>query len=197
MRRTDLNDLLAFAAVARERSFSRAASWLGMSPSALSHAIRGLEDRQGVRLLARTTRSVAPTPAGEVLLESLQPALAQIEGGLTALAEWRSAPAGRLRLTAFAYAAEAVLQPKLPGFLLAHPDVEVEVSIDDGLVDVVRGGFDAGLRFGESVERDMISVRVGPDLRTVVVGTPDYFARNPPPQTPEDLARHDCVNYRL
>ncbi|KQR76867.1 LysR family transcriptional regulator [Rhizobium sp. Leaf341] len=197
MERHQLNDLLAFAAVARERSFTRAASRLGMSASALSHAMRGLEERLGVRLLARTTRSVAPTEAGARLLQSLNPAFADIEDGLSALAEWRDEPSGTVRITTFAYAAKRVLVPKLPGFLLAHPGVHVEVNIEDGLTDIVAAGFDAGIRFGETVEKDMIAVRLGPDLRTVVVGTPGYFERVPPPQTPYDLDRHACIGYRL
>ncbi|MBO9196497.1 LysR family transcriptional regulator [Rhizobium sp. 16-449-1b] len=197
MERGTLNDLLAFAAVARERSFTRAAAVLGMSPSALSHAMRALEERLGVRLLARTTRSVAPTEAGERLLQSLNPALSDIEGGLEALAEWRDNPSGTVRITTFAYAARMVLVPKLPAFLLAHPDINVEVIIQDGLTDIVAAGFDAGIRLGETVAKDMIAVRVGPELRTVVVGTPSYFARIPPPETPYDLERHACIGYRL
>ncbi|MBB3963671.1 LysR family transcriptional regulator [Rhizobium metallidurans] len=197
MERGTLNDLLAFAAVARERSFTRAAAVLGMSPSALSHAMRALEERLGVRLLARTTRSVAPTEAGERLLQSLNPALSDIEGGLEALAEWRDNPSGTVRITTFAYAARMVLVPKLPAFLLAHPDIRVEVIIEDGLTDIVTSGFDAGIRLGETVDKDMIAVRVGPELRTVVVGTPAYFARIPPPETPYDLERHACIGYRL
>ncbi|WP_018897348.1 LysR family transcriptional regulator [Rhizobium sp. 2MFCol3.1] len=197
MERGTLNDLLAFAAVARERSFTRAAAVLGMSPSALSHAMRGLEERLGVRLLARTTRSVAPTEAGERLLQSLNPALSDIEGGLEALAGWRDNPSGTVRITTFAYAARMVLVPKLPAFLLAHPDINVEVIIQDGLTDIVASGFDAGIRLGETVAKDMIAVRVGPELRTVVVGTPSYFARIPPPETPYDLERHACIGYRL
>jgi DNA-binding transcriptional LysR family regulator len=197
MERNELNDLLAFAAVARERSFTRAAAILAMSPSALSHAMRGLEERLGVRLLARTTRSVSPTEAGERLLQSLNPAFADIESGLNALAEWRDDPSGTVRITTFAYAAKMALVPKLPAFLLANPDVRVEVNIDDGLTDIVAAGFDAGIRLGETVEKDMIAVKIGPDLRTVVVGTPSYFERIAPPQTPYDLDRHACIGYRL
>jgi DNA-binding transcriptional LysR family regulator len=197
MERNQLNDLLAFAAVARERSFTRAAAILAMSPSALSHAMRGLEERLGVRLLARTTRSVSPTEAGERLLQSLSPAFADIESGLAALAEWRDNPSGTVRITTFAYAAKMVLLPELPAFLLGNPDVRVEVNIDDGLTDIVAAGFDAGIRLGETVEKDMIAVRLGPDLRTVVVGTPSYFERIAPPQTPYDLDRHGCIGYRL
>ncbi|RXR06583.1 LysR family transcriptional regulator [Pseudoxanthomonas composti] len=197
MERRELNDLLAFATVARERSFTRAAGTLGMSASALSHAMRGLEQRLGVRLLARTTRSVAPTDAGERLLQSLAPALAHIEEGLNALDHWRQSTTGSVRITTFAYAAQMVLEPRLPGFLRAHPDVTVEVSIDNGLTDLVAEGFDAGIRFGEHVDKDMIAVRVGPDLRTIVVGTPEYFSRHRPPQTPAELERHACIGYRL
>ncbi len=197
MGRNELNDLMAFAAVARERSFTRAAAMLGMSPSALSHAMRGLEERLGVRLLARTTRSVAPTEAGERLLQSLNPALADIENGLEALTEWRDNPSGTVRITTFAYAARMVLLPKLPAFLLANPDIRVEVNIEDGLTDIVAAGFDAGIRLGEAVAKDMIAVRVGPELRTVVVGTPSYFERFSPPLTPYDLERHACIGYRL
>lgn len=197
MERIELNDLLAFATVSRERSFTRAAAILGMSPSALSHAMRGLEERLGVRLLARTTRRVAPTEAGERLLQSLNPALSGIEEGLDAMADWRDNPSGTVRITTFAYAARMVLLPKLPAFLLAHPDVRVEVNIDDSLTDIVAAGFDAGIRLAESVARDMIAIRLGPDLRTVVVGTPAYFERYPPPLTPYDLDRHACIGYRL
>ncbi len=197
MRRGTLDDLAAFAAVARTRSFTRAAAELRLSPSALSHAMRGLEERLGVRLLARTTRSVAATPAGERLLRSLEPALAEVGRGLDALADWRGEPSGTLRLTTFSSAARGVLDPALPRFLLDHPSIAVEVVVDDRLTDIVAAGFDAGIRFGESVERDMVAVRVGPDMRTVVVGTPAYFERHPRPETPADLEGHNCVNYRL
>lgn len=197
MKRGELDDLAAFAAVARARSFTRAAAEIGLSPSALSHAMRGLEQRLGVRLLARTTRSVAPTAAGERLLLSLEPALQEVGRGLAALSDWRGAPAGALRLTTFGYAARTILAPRLPHFLLDHPDVSVEVIIDDRLVDLVAERFDAGIRLGETVERDMVAVPVGPQLRTVVVGTPSYFDRHPLPERPADLDRHICVNYRL
>ncbi len=197
MKRGELDDLAAFAAVARVRSFTRAAAELGLSPSALSHAMRGLEQRLGVRLLARTTRSVAPTAAGERLLQSLNPALGEVAKGLAALADWRGAPSGTLRLTTFSSAARMVLAPVLPRFLLDHPEVSLEVIVDDRFADLVADGFDAGIRFSESVERDMVAVRIGPDLRTVIVGTPAYFERYPVPSTPDDLAAHRCVNYRL
>ncbi|WP_062018121.1 LysR family transcriptional regulator [Aureimonas sp. AU4] len=197
MRRGDLDDLHLFAAVARERSFTRAAARLGLSPSALSHAMRGLEERLGVRLLQRTTRSVAPTAAGERLLARLAPALHEIDAGLAALAEARTEPSGTVRVTTFGYIAQTVLEPRLPRFLLDHPAVEVEIHVAQELTDIVAAGFDAGIRFGDTVERDMVAVRVGPDLRTVVVGTPDYFERFAPPETPADLARHRCLCHRL
>jgi DNA-binding transcriptional LysR family regulator len=197
MRRGDLDDLAAFATIARVRSFTRAAAELGLSPSALSHAMKSLEARVGVRLLARTTRSVAPTAAGEQLLRSLDPALAQVTQGLAALADWRDAPSGSLRINTFGYAARTILAPRLPKFLLDHPDVSVEVIVEDRLIDLVAGGFDAGIRLSEAVEQDMVAVPVGPDLRTVVVGTPEYFSRHPRPDTPADLVHHTCVNYRL
>jgi DNA-binding transcriptional LysR family regulator len=146
---------------------------------------------------ARTTRSVAPTEAGDRLLLSLTPALAEIENGLTGLADWRETPSGTIRLTTFSYAAETILAPGLPAFLLANPEVNVEVDANDALTDIVEAGFDAGIRFGEAVAKDMIAVKVGPDLRTVVVGTPEYFERFPKPETPDDLRRHVCINYRL
>jgi len=197
MKRGDLDDLAAFAAVARTRSFTRAAAAIGLSPSALSHAMRNLEERLGVRLLARTTRSVAPTAAGERLLRSLDPALAEVAEGLAALADWRGAPSGAIRLTTFQYAALTILAPRLPAFLLEHPDVSVEVIVDDRLVDLVADGFDAGIRLGETVDGDMVAVRVGPDLRAVVVATPGYFERFSRPETPRDVEAHVCVNYRL
>ncbi len=197
MRRGELDDLAAFASVARHRSFTRAAAELGLSPSALSHAMKALEARLAIRLLARTTRSVAPTAAGQQLLRSLDPALVQVSEGLASLADWRGVPSGTVRLTTFGYAARTILAPRLPRFLLDHPDVSVEVIVEDRLIDLVAGGFDAGIRLGETVERDMVTVPVGPDLRTVIVGTPAYFARYAPPETPADLDRHVCVNYRL
>ena len=197
MQRGELDQLAAFAAVARARSFTRAAAGLGLSPSALSHAMRSLEQRLGVPLLARTTRSVAPTAAGERLLRSLDPALAEVARGLAALGDWRGAPSGTIRLTTFAYASRTILAPALPQFLVDHPDISIEVIVDDALVDLVAGGFDAGIRLGETVERDMVAVPVGPDLRTVVVGTPGYFERRARPACPADLEDHVCVNYRL
>lgn len=197
MKRGELDDLAAFATVARTRSFTRAAAEIGLSSSALSHAMRSLEKRLGVHLLARTTRSVAPTAAGERLLSSLDPALAEVARGLAALADWRGAPSGTLRLATFGYAVRTILAPALPKFLLDNPGISVEVISDDRLIDLVAGGFDAGIRFGETVERDMVAVRVGPQLRTVVVGTSGYFEHHPIPKTPSDLPAHLCINYRL
>jgi DNA-binding transcriptional LysR family regulator len=197
MERGELNDLLAFAAVARERSFTRAAAVLGISPSALSHAMKSLEARLDVRLLARTTRSVSPTEAGERLLRSLNPAMAEIREGLDALAEWRGEPSGTLRITTFSYAAQQFLAPRLPSFMLAHPQVKVEVNVDDGLTDIVAAGFDAGIRLGDAVEKDMVAVRLGPQMRSAIVGTPGYFKHRAPPDAPFDLDRHDCIGYRL
>jgi DNA-binding transcriptional LysR family regulator len=197
MKRGELDDLVAFATIARTRSFTRAAAELGLSPSALSHTMRELESRLGVRLLARTTRSVAATPAGERLLNSLEPALKEVETGLAALNDWRGIPSGNIKLTTFRFAAQTVLASVLPKFLLDHPMVSVEVVIEGRLNDLVNDGYDAGIRFGEAVERDMVAVRIGPDMRTVVVGSPAYFERHPRPQTPADLDVHNCVNYRF
>jgi len=197
MDRTPLNDLAAFAAVARHRSFRRAAAELGVSPSALSHSLRGLEERLGVRLVNRTTRSVAPTQAGQRLLARLEPALQDIAGALEAINEDRARPAGTLRLTVSRMGASAVLVPALPRFHAAYPDVHLEICVDDGFADIVADGFDAGIRFGESLQNDMIAVPVSGPARMTVVGSPDYFARRPPPRTPDDLKDHTCIRFRL
>ncbi|MCP3138262.1 LysR family transcriptional regulator [Pyxidicoccus xibeiensis] len=197
MKRDELNDLAAFVAIAEERSFTRAASKLGMSPSALSHAMKALEGRLGVRLLARTTRSVATTAAGEQLLKTLRPAFEEISAGLTHLDRLRDKPAGTVRITTFKHAAATVIWPVLPGFMREYPDIRVEVSIDDRLTDIVESRFDAGIRFSEKVARDMVAVRVGPDVRFAVVGTPSYFAEHPVPKTPRALVEHRCINYRM
>lgn len=197
MKRGNLDDLAAFAAVAKTRSFTRAAAELGLSPSALSHAMRSLEERLGVVLLARTTRSVAPTPAGERLLQSLNPALEEVTNGLAALADWRGVPSAALRLTTLHYAARTILAAQLPAFLADHPEISVEVIADDRPVDIVANGFDAGIRLGASVEQDMVAVRLEPDLRGAVVATPEYLERNGQPEKPQDLETHQCVNYRL
>ena len=197
MKRNDLNDLASFGAVADARSFTGAAAKLGMSPSALSHAIRGLEERLGLRLLARTTRSVAPTEAGERLLRTLRPALAEIDAELSALNGLRDKPAGTVRLTTPRHAASTVLWPALPAFLRAYPDIKVEMTVDEGLSDIVAERYDAGVRFGENVAKDMVAVRIGPPIRSVLVAAPAYFAAHPAPESPQDLARHRCINYRL
>jgi DNA-binding transcriptional LysR family regulator len=197
MRREELADLNAFAAVAEERSFTRAAAKLGTSQSALSFTIRRLEERLGVRLLSRTTRSVAPTEAGERLLRTLGPALDKIGAELAALSELREKPAGTIRITAGEHAAEAVLWPAFARLLPYYPDIKIELVVDYGLTDIVAERYDAGIRLGEQVARDMIAVRIGPDFRWAVVGAPSYFARRPRPKRPQDLTAHDCVNLRL
>ncbi|MGF6774139.1 DNA-binding transcriptional LysR family regulator [Paraburkholderia sp. GAS199] len=196
MKRGQLDDLLAFATIARVRSFRRAAAELNVSPSALSHTMRSLETRLGVRLLARTTRSVAPTPAGERLLESVESALEQVESGLGAMGQWRGDPAGAIRITTAHYAAHHILAPALPAFLRENPRITVEICVEGRLADLVRDGFDAGIRWGEIVEQDMVAVRIGPNTRLIMVGAPDYFERHPRPQSPADLERHNCINYR-
>lgn len=197
MLRDNINDLLAFAAVARERSFTKAAAQLGVSQSALSHAMRALEARLGIRLLTRTTRSVAPTEAGERLLAAINPHFDELETELAALSDIRDKPAGTIRITAAEHAAECVLWPKLEKFLPAYPDIKVEISIDYGLIDIVAERYDAGVRLGEQVARDMIAVRIGPDMRMAVVGTPNYFEQHPRPLVPQDLTEHRCINLRL
>jgi DNA-binding transcriptional LysR family regulator len=196
MNRGDLADLSAFAAVAEERSFTRAAAKLGTSQSALSHAIRRLETRLGLRLLTRTTRQVAPTQAGERLLKTLVPAFDRIERELGSLSDLNEKPAGTIRITTSEHAASTILWPALQKLLPDYPDIHVELSIDSGLVDIVAERFDAGVRLGESIAKDMIAVRIGPDLRMAVVGAPSYFSRHPKPKTPQDLADHHCINLR-
>ena len=197
MPREGLNDLIAFLAVARERSFTRAAAKLGVSQSALSHTIRGLEARLGLRLLTRTTRSVAPTEAGERLLRTVGPRLDEIEAELATLSELREKPAGTIRITAHEHAANAVLWPALERFLPDYPDIKVEIVIDYGLTDIVAERYDAGVRSGEQVAKDMVAVRIGPDMRMAVVGAPSYFARRSRPRAPQDLTAHTCINLRL
>lgn len=197
MRREELVDLNAFLTVAEEQSFTRAAAKLGTSQSSLSHTIRRLESRLGVRLLTRTTRSVAPTEAGERLLGTLRPALDSIGAELTSLGELREKPAGTIRVTTSGHAANTVLWPALEKLLPDYPDIHVELSIDSGLTDIVTERFDAGVRLGEALAKDMIAVRIGPDLRMAVVGSPAYFKRRPIPHTPQDLAEHQCINLRF
>jgi DNA-binding transcriptional LysR family regulator len=197
MHRANLNDLLAFLAVGQERSFTKAAAKLGVSQSALSHTIRGLEERLGLRLLTRTTRSVAPTEAGERLLRTVGPRFEEIDTELDALSELREKPAGTIRITATDYAADTILWPKLTKFLRQYPDIKVEIIIDYGLTDIVAQRFDAGVRSGEQVAKDMIAVRIGSDLRMAVVGAPTYFAARSKPTRPQELLGHNCINLRL
>jgi DNA-binding transcriptional LysR family regulator len=197
MYRGNLNDFLAFLAVGQERSFTKAAAQLGVSQSALSHTIRGLEERLGLRLLTRTTRSVAPTEAGERLLVVLAPRFEEIDAEIAALSELREKPAGTIRITATDYAIETILWPKLTKFLRQYPDVQVEFLTDYGLTDIVAERFDAGVRIGEQVAKDMIAVRIGPDIRIAVVCAPSYFETRPEPQTPQELVGHNCINLRL
>jgi DNA-binding transcriptional LysR family regulator len=197
MQRGNLDDLLAFVAVARERSFTNAAAKLGVSQSALSHTIRELEERLGVRLLTRTTRSVSPTQAGERLLQTAGPRLEEIEAELAAVSELRERPAGTIRITATDYAADTILWPKLAKFLREYPDIKVEITIDYGLTDIVAQRFDAGVRAGEQVAKDMIAVRIGPEMRMAVVGAPSYFRKRSEPKKPQDLIGHNCINLRL
>lgn len=197
MLKDNFNDLLSFMVVARERSFTRAAAQLGVSQSALSHAMRNLEARLDVRLLTRTTRSVAPTEAGERLLMRLSPHLLEIEQELTALRDTRDTPAGNIRITAGEHAMTSVLWPVLKPFMAQYPDINVEVTVDNGLTDIVDGRFDAGVRLGEQVAKDMIAVRIAPDMRMAVVGSAAYLARFGVPETPEQLDAHRCINMRL
>jgi DNA-binding transcriptional LysR family regulator len=197
MPRTDLNDLLAFLAVAREQSFTRAAARLGVSQSALSQTVRSLEARLGLRLLARTTRRVAPTEAGERLLRTLGPRFEEIDAELQAVREFREKPAGTIRITATEYATEAILLPKLAKLLREYPDIKVEIAIDYGLADIVAQRYDAGVRSGEQVAKGMIAVRIGPDMRMAVVGAPSHFKSRPEPNKPQDLIAHNCINLRL
>jgi|SRR5215467_12425733 len=197
MRRENINDLLAFLAVARERSFTKAAAKLGVSQSALSHTIRGLETRLGLRLLTRTTRSVSPTEAGERLLQTVGHRFEEIAAELEALSALRDKPAGTIRITASEHAANAVLWPALVKFLPRYPDIKVEIGVEHGLIDIVAQRYDAGVRSGEQVAKDMIAVRIGPDMRMAVVGAASYFAKRSPPKQPGDLTDHDCINLRL
>ena len=195
--RADLGDLAAFAVVAEERSFTRAAARLGVSQSALSHSMRGLEKRLGLQLLARTTRSVSPTAAGSALLEELGPALERIEGALAEARKLRERPAGRIRLVVPGTAARLVLLPKLVSFARKYPEIELEVTSSNDPVDLVAGGYDAGIQIGEFIQRDMIAVRVSKDLRLALVGSPEYFRERAIPRTPRDLKDHACIGFRF
>jgi len=196
MIRDELSVLSAFLAVAEERSFTRAAKRLGVSPSAVSHAMRGLEERFGVRLLARTTRSVAPTDAGAQLIARLHPALGDIRGALDLISGQRDRPAGRVRLVISPIAASTVLAPKLGQFAREYPDVLLDVTTDESRVDLVAAHFDAGIHLGEFIERDLVTVRVSRDLRPAIVGSPRYFELYPKPASPRDLPSHRCINFR-
>jgi DNA-binding transcriptional LysR family regulator len=197
MPRDTINDLQAFVAVAREQSFTKAATKLGVSQSALSHTVRGLEAQLGLRLLTRTTRSVAPTAAGERLLTTMGPLLDEIETGMATLSEFREKPAGTIRITTGEHAAHTVLWPALERLLLDYPDIKVELDINNGMTDIVAGRYDAGVRLGEQVAKDMVAVRIGPDARMAVVGAPSYFTNRPRLETPQDLTAHDCINLRM
>lgn len=197
MARENLNDLVAFVAVARERSFTRAAAQLGVSQSALSHTIRALEERIGIRLLTRTTRSVVPTQAGDRLLATVADHLDGIETGLAELGELRDKPAGHFRITSTEHAAETILWPAMEKIAIAYPDITLEIVIDAGLSNIVNDRYDAGVRIGEAIEKDMIAVRIGPDLEMAVVGTPAYLEAHGIPRSPQDVVNHNCINLRL
>jgi DNA-binding transcriptional LysR family regulator len=197
MQKRDLADLQSFLVVAREKSFTKAAAKLGVSQSALSHTLRELEERLEIRLLTRTTRSVAPTEAGERLLRTLGPRLEEIEAELSSLSALRGKPAGTIRITAGEHAANTVLWPKLSKLLPHYPDIKLELIVDYGLRDIVADRYNAGVRSGEQIAKDMIAVRIGPDLRMAVVGAPSYFAKRPRPKRPQELTDHSCINLRL
>lgn len=197
MPRDNIGDVIAFLAVASERSFTRAAAKLGVSQSALSHTIRGLEERMGVRLLTRTTRSVSPTDAGERLLHTVAPRLEEIEAELAAVSELGERPAGTIRITATDYAVDTVLWPKLAKILPQYPDLKVEIHSDYGLTDIVAQRYDIGVRWGDQVAKDMIAVRIAPDMRMVIAGAPSYLAKRQPLREPQDLLRHNCINLRM
>lgn len=197
MSRIDLNDLNAFLAVAREKSFTRAAAQLGVSQSALSQTMRGLEERLGLRLLARTTRSVAPTEAGDRLMRAIGPHLESVADALAAISRLRDTPAGAVRITASEHAANSVLYPAIVRLARDYPDISIELCVDTAFADIVAQRFDAGVRIGEHIEKDMIAVRIGPDMRMAIVGAPAYFERFPRPETPRDLTRQRCIAIRL
>ncbi len=197
MKRDELGDLVAFLAVAEERSFTRAAARLGTSQSALSHTVRRLEERLNVRLLTRTTRNVTPTEAGERLADTLRPGFDEIQAGLEAITTLSDQPSGTVRITTSRYAGETLVYPVAARLMREHPRLNVEISVDHRLTDIVANRFDAGVRLGEQVEKDMIAVRIGPDIRMAVVGSPAYFEHHPIPRTPRDLTDHLCINLRM
>jgi len=197
MPRENLNDILVFIAVAREKSFTRAAAKLGVSQSALSHTIRDLEARLGVRLLTRTTRSVSTTDAGEELFQAVAPRIDEIDASVAALSDFRDKPAGVVRITATDHPIETVIWPKLRQLLPSYPDIKVEVTVDYGLSNIVEERYDIGVRFGDQVAKDMIAVRISPDIPMTIVGAPSYFTNKNAPKTPEDLLNHDCITLRM
>ncbi|MAC79028.1 MAG: LysR family transcriptional regulator [Rhodobacteraceae bacterium] len=197
MKRDELGDLMAFLAVCEERSFTRAAARLGTSQSSLSHTVKRLEERLDLRLLTRTTRNVSPTTAGEQLAETLRPAFDEIEKRLASLDEMRTRPAGLVRITTSRHAGLGIIWPKLSPVLAEYPEIRLELAVQQSMTDIVEQRFDAGVRLGEAVEKDMIAVRIGPDLRMLTVGAPSYFAEHGRPDTPHDLIKHNCINLRL
>lgn len=197
MARNNINEMIAFLAVARERSFTKAAAQLGVTPSALSHSVRHLEERLSIRLLSRTTRDVSPTEAGERFMRSIGPHFEQIDAEIDRLSELRDKPAGNIRIACSDYVIDTIFRPMLRQFLRDYPDISVELFIDNGFTNIVEQRFDAGVRLGEALSKDMIAVRIGPDWRFTVVGTPDYFERRSKPETPQDLTNHSCINMRL
>ena len=197
MLKENFNELQIFLVVARERSFTKAAGKLGVSQSALSHAMKALEERLNIRLLTRTTRSVAPTEAGERIIACLEPRIADLEQELESLVQLNGSASGNIRLSAGEHYARSLVWPKLKSFLREYPEINLELVVDNGFVDIVEGRFDAGIRLGESVDKDMIAVRIGPEMRMAVVGAPSYFAASPVPETPHELQNHRCINMRL
>ncbi|MBB4236928.1 LysR family transcriptional regulator [Rhizobium esperanzae] len=197
MKRDELGDLVAFLTVAEERSFTRAAAKLGTSQSSLSHTVRRLEERLGLRLLTRTTRNVAPTEAGDQLVLTLRPAFDDIRSRLDVLGTMRHKPSGTVRISAIRHAAETIVMPAAKSLMRDYPDVNIEISVENRLIDLVAERYDAGVRLGEHVEKDMVAVKIGPELRMIVAGSPDYFGRHPPPHTPHELTQHTCINLRL
>ncbi len=197
MLRENLLDLYAFVAVSNERSFTRAAAKIGVSPSALSHTIRALETRLGVLLLTRTTRSVAPTKAGLRLLRQIEPNLKNIEDELRVTQELRDVPAGMFRITAIDYVVDKILIPKVVPLIEQYPDIKIDISVDYGLTDIVKDGFDIGVRSGDQVANDMVAFRISPDYKLAIVGAPSYLDAHPEPKTPQDLINHNCINLKL
>ncbi|MBF7957650.1 LysR family transcriptional regulator [Rahnella victoriana] len=197
MLKENFNELQIFLVVARERSFTRAAGKLGVSQSALSHAVKALEERLNLRLLTRTTRSVAPTDAGEKIIACLEPRLADLEQELQAVIQLNGLASGNIKLSAGEHSARCLLWPKLKPFLKQYPEISIELVVDNGFVNIVDGRFDAGVRLGESIDKDMVAVRIGPDMRMAIVGAPAYFAQQGLPQTPHELQHHRCINMRL